>query len=191
MSQPPGSPSRFTLKVPDGDTQPRLVCDACGFIDYVNPRVVVGAVCSWRDSVLLCRRAIPPGRGYWTIPAGYLEERETTAEGAVRETLEEAHADIEIRALLAVYNIRRISLVQLIYAAALRSAEVRAGQETLEARLFDWGQIPWSELAFPSVGWALGHAREVREKRVFAPFTNPPGETGDFPPHLGASGGAA
>ncbi len=181
MSQPPGSQARFSLEVPDGDDRERRVCETCGFIDYVNPRVVVGAVCSWHDRLLLCRRAIEPRRGYWTIPAGYLEERETTAEGAAREAREEAGVDISIRALLAVYNIPRISQVQIIYLADLPSAEAAAGDESLEARLFAWDDIPWSDLAFPSVHWSLGHFDEVRGRELFAPFTNPPGETGDYP----------
>ena len=191
MARPPGWREHFSLKIPEGDDRERLVCDSCGFIDYANPRVVVGAVCGWKESVLLCRRAIPPRRGYWTIPAGYLEERETTAEGAAREAFEEARAKIEIRALLAIYNIRRISQVQLIYIADLRSPEIGAGQESLEVRLFEQGQIPWSDLAFPSVRWALGHFDEVRGQSTFAPFTNPPGETGNLPPHPEADGGVA
>ncbi len=121
MTSPSAPAPRFSIKTPEGETHPRLVCDACGFIDYVNPKIVVGAVCDWRDRVLLCRRAIEPRLGYWTLPAGYLEEHETTVEGALREAREEACAELEIRGLLAVYNIPRISQVQLIYAADLRS----------------------------------------------------------------------
>ncbi len=181
MSQAPGPETRFSLKTPEGETHPRLVCDACGFINYVNPKIVVGTVCHWEDRVLLCRRAIEPRRGYWTIPAGYLEEHETTVEGALRETREEACAELEIEGLLAVYNIPRISQVQLIYAARLRSDRVAAGHETEETGLFTWQEIPWDEIAFPSVHWALGHAREARGTALLAPFTNPPGEHGDFP----------
>ena len=182
MTQPPGSNASFSLKVPMGDDRPRQVCETCGFVNYVNPKVIVGSVCGWENKVLLCRRAIEPRVGFWTIPAGYLEERETAEEGALREAYEEARADIEIRALLAVYSIPRISQVQLIYLAELRSAEVEAGPETLELDLFDWADIPWDELAFPSVHWALGHYAEVRGREHFAPFTNPPGGSGDMRP---------
>jgi len=181
MSAPSEPETRFSLQTPEGETQPRLVCDTCGFINYVNPRVVVGTVCDWQDRVLLCRRAIEPRQGFWTIPAGYLEEHESTVEGALRETREEACAEPDIRGLLAVYNIPRISQVQLIYAASLRTDGVAAGEETLEVGLFTWERIPWSEIAFPSVRWVLGHAREARGKALHAPFTNPPGERGDFP----------
>lgn len=167
-------------KVPDGDTHERLVCEDCGFVVYDNPKVVVGAVCRWQDRILLCRRAIEPRRGYWTIPAGYLELNETTAEGAMRETLEEAKARIEIDALIAVYNIPRISQVQLMYAATLLSPDVAPGIETLDARLVEWDEIPWDEMAFPSVRWALDHDRAYRSGAPFVTGTNPPGAYGDF-----------
>ena len=93
------------LKVPEGDTRERLVCETCGFVHYDNPKIVVGAVCAWDDTLLLCRRAIEPRRGYWTIPAGYIELNETVAEGAAREVLEEAGATIEIEGVIAVYSI--------------------------------------------------------------------------------------
>lgn len=175
--QPADSSARFSLRVPEGESRPRLVCETCGFIDYVNPRVVVGAVCRWQDRVLLCRRAIEPRRGCWTIPSGFLEERESSREGTAREALEEARAEIAIRALLAVYDVPRISQVHLIYLADLGSAQVAAGEETLETRLFEWDEIPWSDLAFPTVRWALQHGREVQDLSLFAPFSNPPGET--------------
>ena len=180
--QPPGSNARFSLEVPAGESRPRLVCQTCGFIDYGNPRVVVGAVCRWRDRLLLCRRSIPPRRGFWTLPSGFLEDNETTGEGAAREALEEARAEITIRALLAVYDLPHINLVHLVYLADLGSAHVAAGEETLEARLFGWDEIPWSDLAFPTVRWALRHGHEVRRRRIFTPFTNPPGETSELPP---------
>ena len=180
MAGPADQGWAFSLKVPAGDDRPRLVCDTCGFVDYVNPRVVVGAVCRWEERILLCRRAIEPRHGFWTLPAGYLEEKETTLEGVVREAREEAAASLDVRALLAVYSIPRISQVQLIYLADLRSAaELSPGVETLDLDLFAWQDIPWDDLAFPSVHWALNHYAEVRGAEVFAPFTNPRGETGD------------
>lgn len=181
MSIIPGL-DRFSKRVPDGDNMERLVCDSCGWVHYVNPKIVVGAVCTWEDRFLLCRRAIEPRLGYWTIPAGFMEERETTAEGAAREAREEACADIEIEALLGVYNIPRISQVQMIYRARLNSPDVAAGEESQEVGFFDWDDIPWGELAFPTVDWALNHYREVEGRTDFAPFTNPAGDTGDRRP---------
>ena len=174
----------FAWQVPEGDNRGRHVCADCGWIHYVNPKVVVGAVCIWQERILLCRRAIEPRHGYWTIPAGYLEERESTEAGAAREAREEALADIAIDALLAVYNIPRISQVQLIYRARLRAPDVGVGEESLEVGLFRWDEIPWQELAFPSVRWALDHYRRSADRDAFAPFGNPLGETGDGRPPL-------
>ncbi|WP_417316709.1 NUDIX domain-containing protein [Emcibacter sp.] len=177
-------PSRnhsFSLKVPNGDNRERHVCDNCEFVYYENPKIVVGSVVIWKDEpgaedqFLLCRRSINPRRGYWTIPAGFMEQNETTEEGAMREAREEACADIEIRALLAVYNIPRISQVQMMHVARLREKKFSAGEESLEVGLFTWDEIPWDDIAFPSVHWALGHYREIRDREVFAPFTNPEG----------------
>lgn len=177
--QKPGNYA-FSRRVPADDNRERLVCDTCGWVNYVNPKIVVGAVVSHDDRILLCRRAIEPRRGYWTIPAGYLEEHETTEAGAQREAQEEACAEIAIDQLLAVYNIPRISQVQLIYRATLRQPAIAAGPESLEVRLIEWKDIPWSDLAFPSVHWALGHFRAVLERQAFPPFSNPPGETGNY-----------
>ena len=174
-------------KIPPGDTAPRLVCPDCGFILYENPKVIVGSVCRWEGRILLCRRAIEPRKGLWTLPAGFLELNETVLDGARREAREEANAEIEIDALLAVYTIPRVGHVQLIYRARLASPDVRAGDESEEVALFAWDEIPWDDLAFPSVSWALRHDREVMEQAaapgagaVFAPHTNPPGDLGDF-----------
>ena len=164
---------RFQKKVPDGDVQERLVCEECGFIHYVNPKIVVGSVATWERKILLCRRAIEPSRGLWTLPAGFLEERETTEEGACREAEEEAEATIEIISLLALYNLPRISQVQIFYKARLLNEDVRAGVESQEVGLFEWDQIPWPELAFPTVHWALGHFKEAGDTDHHSPFTNP------------------
>lgn len=159
--------------VPAGDTHERLICPDCGFIQYDNPKIVVGSVVAVGGQILLCRRAIQPRKGYWTLPAGYLELNETTADGALREAWEEAQARIAIDTLLAVYNIPRISQVQLIYRATLAEPGFAAGPESEEVALFDWDQIPWNDLAFPSVHWALRHYHETRDERVFAPRGNP------------------
>jgi ADP-ribose pyrophosphatase YjhB (NUDIX family) len=168
----------FSQKVPEGDNRPRRVCDDCGFVDYVNPRIVVGTVCTWEDRVLLCRRAIEPRRGFWTVPAGFLEEGETVEAGALREAWEEARADIEIDGLLGVYSVPRFSQVQMMFRARLRSPVVSAGEESEEVGLFEWSAIPWDELAFPSVLWALRDFDAVRGQAVFATRSNPPGSLG-------------
>ena len=171
-ADPPGKGPRIR-EVPDGDNRPRLICPECAYIKYDNPLVVVGSVVGWNDRILLCRRAIEPRYGYWTIPAGYLELHEAAEDGAIREAKEEACADIDIDALLAVYNVPRISQVQLIYRATLADASFAAGEESLEVDLFRWDSIPWDELAFPSVHWALRHHREVRGQPIFTARTNP------------------
>jgi ADP-ribose pyrophosphatase YjhB (NUDIX family) len=161
-------------RIPPGEDRPRLTCDACGFILYENPKIVVGSVVTWGDRILLCRRAIEPRRGFWTLPAGYMELNETTEAGAAREAWEEALADIEIDGLLAIYNIPRISQVQLIYRAHLKREEFAAGPESQEVALFAWNEIPWHDLAFPSVHWALDHYRESLTQTILVPKTNPP-----------------
>jgi ADP-ribose pyrophosphatase YjhB (NUDIX family) len=177
----PGA-ENFEQRIPPGDNRERMVCGECGWVNYVNPKIVVGAVCRLDQKILLCRRAIEPRKGYWTIPAGFMEERESTSDGAAREALEEANAHLKMGPLLAVYNIPRISQVQMIYKAEMASPDVHAGEESLEVAYFDWDDIPWDELAFPSVTWALNQAREVWDIDVFPTFTNPPGETGAMTP---------
>ena len=173
---PPPPAPHFVRRVPDGDTMERYVCGDCGHIYYTNPKIVVGAVVTYDEKILLCRRAIEPRRGFWTLPAGFLEEHETPENGARREAREEAEADIEINALLAVYAVPHISQVQLMYRARLSRPEFSAGPESLEVQLFAWDEIPWDLLAFPSARWALEHYRESKDLQVFAPFGNPPGE---------------
>jgi len=161
MTTTPNSQRGPSLRtVPEGDTRERMVCPDCGFIAYENPKIVVGSVVVSGDRVLLCRRAIEPRRGYWTLPAGYLEVNESTAAGATREAFEEARARIAIEGLLAVYDIPRISQVQVIYRARLTEPAFEAGPESLEVRLFAWNEIPWDDLAFPSVHWSLQHFRD-------------------------------
>ncbi len=163
------------------------MCDECGYIQYDNPKIVVGAVAAREGRILLCRRAIEPRSGYWTIPAGYLELNESSEQGALREAREEACAELCLNGLLAVYNILRISQVQLIYRAELLSAEIAAGEESAEVGLFAPADIPWHDLAFPSVRWALAQYAEIKDKANFAPFTNPDGETGDYKPNTMAA----
>ena len=161
-------------RIPEGDNRERMICAECGFVLYDNPKIVVGSVARWGERVLMCRRAINPRRGYWTLPAGYLELNESTTAGAEREAFEEAQAKIRIEGLLAIYDIPRISQVQLIYRARLIDEAVNAGPESLEVRLFAWDEIPWDEIAFPSVRWALHHEREARASGDFSTRIAPP-----------------
>jgi ADP-ribose pyrophosphatase YjhB (NUDIX family) len=173
MTDTPLSRGPSVLAIPEGDNRERMVCPDCGFIHYENPKIVVGSVCLFGDRFLLCRRAINPRRGYWTLPAGFLELNEATPEGAKREALEEARAEIVIDGLLAIYDIPRISQVQIIYRAHLETPQFGAGPESLEVRLFAWDEIPWNELAFPSVRWALEQFREAVQGGDFTARRNP------------------
>ncbi len=179
MAEPPRAPA-FERRVPPGDDRERPVCTDCGFVAYENPKVVVGSVVHHEGRVLMCRRAIEPRTGFWTLPAGYLELHETPQDGAVREAWEEARARIAIEGLLAVYGITRISQVQLIFRARLADPSVEPGPESLEVALFRWDEIPWNEIAFPSVHWALRHHAETRGDVVLVPRSNPPGETAEL-----------
>ena len=163
----------FVLRTPEGDNRKRLVCADCGYIRYDNPKVVVGAVCTWEGRILLCRRAIEPRKGYWTLPAGFLELHESTFEGARREAMEEANARLALEGLLAVYDIPRISQVQIIYRARLIAPDISPGPESQEVALFTWDEIPWNDLAFPTVRWALDHYRETRGEASFSAKSNP------------------
>jgi len=174
MSSPKTARGPTVTIIPDGDNRERQVCLDCGFINYENPKVVVDSVVVWEDRILLCRRAIDPRLGFWTLPAGYMELNESATQAAAREAWEEAQAAITIDGLLAVYSIPRISQVQLIYRAHLTSPVFAAGPESLEVALFGWDEIPWDALAFPSVKWALDHYREAAASGDLAARANPP-----------------
>jgi ADP-ribose pyrophosphatase YjhB (NUDIX family) len=139
------------LRIPAGDTLPRFVCGACRTIHYQNPRMVVGCIPEWEDKILLCRRGIEPRCGLWTVPAGFMENGETTYQGAVRETLEEANARIEIGPPYALYNIPHINQVYILFRAQLLDLGFSTGAETLEVRLFAESEIPWEQIAFATV----------------------------------------
>ena len=155
------------LRIPQGDTALRHVCDACGEIHYQNPKLVVGAVAVWGERVLLCRRAIEPRHGKWTLPAGFMENKETTAQAAVRETREEACAEIAIEAPFSMIDIPHISQVHLFYRARLLRPEFAAGAESLDVALFDEADIPWEALAFRSVSLTLQHFFDDRRAAQF------------------------
>lgn len=167
----------FVRRIPEGDNRERLVCAPCGYVAYDNPKVVVGSVVVADGAVLLCRRAIEPRRGYWTLPAGYLELDETLEEGAAREAMEEARAAITIDGILAVFSIARIGQVQVIFRARFADAGppcFAAGPESLEVGLYGWDTIPWDDIAFPSVRWALNAWRQSKSGSLGAPAGNPP-----------------
>ncbi len=164
----------FERRIPDGDDKERDVCSCCGFVAYQNPKVIVGSVVADEGQVLLCRRAIEPRSGFWTLPAGYLELGETTAEGARREALEEAGADIAIDGVLALFDVSRIGQFQIIYRARFASKGITPGIESLEARMFSWDEIPWSNLAFPTVRWALQAWHRAGPGELGPPVGNPP-----------------
>ena len=153
--------------VPADDNRPRAVCRSCATIHYENPLNVVGTVPVWQDRVLLCRRAIEPRRGLWTLPAGFMELGESTAEGARRETDEEAGAHIEMQGLFSILNVTRAGQVHLFYLARMLDTHLDPGPETLEARLFSEAEIPWDELAFRTVRETLKCYFEDRRKGQF------------------------
>jgi ADP-ribose pyrophosphatase YjhB (NUDIX family) len=155
------------FRIPEGDSLPRHVCDTCGEIHYLNPKMVVGAIAEWQGRILLCRRAIEPRLGLWTLPAGFMENGETTAQAAARETLEEACARIQVAEPFAMVNIPHISQVHLFYRARLIDGGYAPGEESLETELFDEPDIPWDELAFRSVTLALRHYFADRRRDLF------------------------
>jgi ADP-ribose pyrophosphatase YjhB (NUDIX family) len=160
-----GAPVAFRL--PPGDNQARHVCDACGIIHYRNPRLVVGSLPVWQDRVLLCRRAIEPRIGMWTLPAGFMENGETMAEAALRETREEANAHVELDGLFTMISVPHINQVHVIYRARLPTPDFSVGQETLEIALFEEQQIPWQEIAFRTVAMTLRHYFDDRRRGNF------------------------
>ncbi|MGH8728221.1 MAG: NUDIX hydrolase [Burkholderiales bacterium] len=173
--------AEVTYEIPSGDSLPRHVCSACGRIHYQNPRIVVGAIPEWNGKILLCRRAIEPRYGLWTLPAGFLENGETIEQGAARETLEEARAEVEIGDLYTLYNLPHVNQVYIIFRACLLRPEFAPGAETLEARLFSEVDMPWSELAFATIRATLTHYYEDRRAGAFrfhlGTITSPPRET--------------
>ena len=151
----PNCAAGLTIKIPADDSRERHVCEACGSIHYQNPRNVVGSIPVYGQQVLLCRRAIEPRHGYWTLPAGFMELGESTIHGAARETLEEAGAEVNIGPLYSLLNVPHAEQVHLFYLATMNTSEFSAGEESLEVALFNEADIPWSELAFPTVKQTL------------------------------------
>ena len=161
-----------TVRIPDGDTLPRHVCDGCGAIHYHNPKIVAGCIPEAGGRILLCRRAIEPRAGLWTLPAGFMENGETSAQGAARETLEEANARVRIEQLYALFDIPHINQVYLMFRGRLLDEDFSPGCESLEVALFEEPEVPWDDIAFPVVRETL--ARYFADRR-----------SGRFPTHHG------
>jgi ADP-ribose pyrophosphatase YjhB (NUDIX family) len=159
--------SQVEITIPTGDNRPRHVCQACGTIHYQNPKVVVGCIPVWEDSVLLCRRAIEPRYGFWTLPAGFMENGETSQQGAARETLEEACARVDVEGLYTLFNLPHISQVYLLFRSRLLDLDFAAGEESLEVGLFEEAAIPWDEIAFPVIRESLRLYFGDREQGIF------------------------
>ncbi|PIE20749.1 MAG: NUDIX hydrolase [Neptuniibacter caesariensis] len=156
-----------SLTIPDGDNLPRFVCKHCHSIHYQNPKIVTGCLPVYKDKVLLCKRAIEPRKGYWTLPAGFMENQESTEEGALRETLEEANAVVHISQLYTLTSIVHVNQVQLLYLAQMDKPEFSASAESLEVRLFSEDEIPWQDLAFKTINNALRLYFEDRKEGHF------------------------
>ena len=152
------------LRIPPGDTLPRYVCRQCTTVHYQNPKLVVGALAQWEDRILLCRRAIEPRHGFWTLPAGFMENDETTAQAAARETAEEARARIEVGELYTMIDVPYISQVHLVYRARLLDLDFSAGEESLEVALLSEDEIPWDQIAFRTIGMTLRYFFEDRRR---------------------------
>ncbi|WP_444888364.1 NUDIX hydrolase [Microbulbifer sp. JMSA008] len=146
-----------TFSIPQGDDRPRHLCGNCGTIHYINPRVIVGVLPYLEDRVLLCKRAIEPRLGLWTLPAGFMENGETSEEGALRESWEEARASIRVDELYSIYDIPHINQVYLMYRGELTDTNFGPGPESLEVSLFRQEEIPWTEIAFPIMHKTLKH----------------------------------
>lgn len=162
-----GAPVR--IGIPQGDNRERHICDACGTIHYHNPKIVAGCIVAWEDQILLCRRAIEPRYGLWTVPAGFMENGETTYQGAARETLEEANARVAVQELYMTVNLPHINQVYMLFRAELSDLEFSPGEESLDVQLFSQDEVPWQEMAFPTVGLALEQYFADREQGHFPP----------------------
>jgi ADP-ribose pyrophosphatase YjhB (NUDIX family) len=155
-------------RIPEGDNRHRYVCVSCETIHYQNPRIVAGTVPIWEGKVLLCRRAIEPRYGFWTLPAGFMENAETTIEAAARETREEALAEVHIDGLYSIIDVPHINQVHMFYRATLKDGRFGAGEESLESQLFELSDIPWDELSFPTVRKTLELFLEDYRRETFS-----------------------
>jgi ADP-ribose pyrophosphatase YjhB (NUDIX family) len=159
--------AEIVVRIPDDDNRERHVCSSCDTVHYQNPKIVAGCIPAWEDKVLLCRRAIEPRHGYWTLPAGFMELGETSLEAAVRETQEEANARVDIQDLYMVINLPHVDQVYMMFRSLLQDTDFRPGPESQEVGLFRQGEIPWDELAFATIRETLRYYFEDRRKGVF------------------------
>lgn len=153
--------------IPDDDNRHRYICPSCDVVHYQNPKIVAGCIPVWEDKVLLCKRAIEPRYGYWTLPAGFMEMGETSLEAGIRETLEEANARVEVESLYAVFNLPHVDQVYIMFLARLMDLNFAAGVESLEVKLFEKEEIPWDELAFRTIKETLSYYFEDRSRGKF------------------------
>jgi ADP-ribose pyrophosphatase YjhB (NUDIX family) len=158
--------------VPPGDNRPRHCCGACGTIHYQNPKMVLGTIPVWGDKILLCRRAIEPRYGYWTLPAGFMENGESTAEGAERETSEEAGARIELGEPFSIIDVPQVDQIHMFFRARMTEITLDPGPESLEARLFDESEIPWDRIAFRTISQTLRWFFEDRRSGAYRLHTS-------------------
>jgi len=172
---------KLVLSIPPGDNRERHVCPACAAIHYRNPRIITGCLPIHEDKILLCKRAIEPRSGYWTLPAGFLENGETLSEGAIRETMEEACAQVQLGELYGIFDVPHIAQVHIFYRASLENLDFQPGEESLETRLFRENEIPWDRLAFPVIRMILEHYFKDRKTGEFtmktARIDRPPSRT--------------
>ena len=157
-----------TQRIPDGDNRARFVCDNCDIIHYQNPNIVAGCLPVYGDKILLCKRAIEPRYGLWTLPAGYMENNETVEQAAIRESQEEANANVELQQLYTVFSLPHANQVYMMFRARLLDKNFSAGIESLEVELFDESEIPWDQLAFSTIDYTLKYFFEDRKRGKFS-----------------------
>lgn len=159
--------AELVYDIPSDDNRHRYMCLSCDVVHYQNPKIVAGCIPVWKDKVLLCKRAIEPRYGYWTLPAGFMELGETSLEAGVRETLEEANARVEVESLYAVFNLAHVDQVYMMFLAQLTDLDFSAGEESLEVKLFKEEEIPWGELAFRTIKETLRYYFEDKRQGKF------------------------
>jgi ADP-ribose pyrophosphatase YjhB (NUDIX family) len=163
----PNCSAKVSLKIPEGDNRERYVCDSCNTIHYSNPNVVVGTLPAFEDKILLCKRAIEPRVGLWTVPAGFLENGESLLQGAWRETKEETQAEVDMKEILTIFNIPQINQIYVIYRADIEDNSFGPTSESLDVQLFSYDEVPWEELAFPFVPKTINHYYECLKTKKF------------------------
>jgi len=163
--------NKVVTRIPAGDDKNRHVCDDCGTIHYRNPLMVIGAIAEWEDKILLCKRAIEPRLGYWTLPAGFMELGESAGQAAIRETLEEANARVELTGLYTMLSVPHVNQVHIFFRARLLDLDFGPGMESLEVALFEEKDVPWENLSFRTVTTTLRHYFTDREQGRFPVHT--------------------